>query len=89
MHLPLVFVSIFRQKNFATGRIFKMHMTCRYDLLVNPASSNILPAGDVSQKMVSGNYMGDFVGFSFIVKNQTVQFDHAAVQTWRRLRRTF
>ena len=39
--------------------------------------------------MMAGNYMGDFVGFSDILENTTVQLKKPAVQTWIRLRRIF
>ena len=39
--------------------------------------------------MVAGNYMGEFFGFSYFLKNTTVQFENPAVQTHFRLRRIF
>ena len=39
--------------------------------------------------MMAGNYMGDFVGFSYFSQKQTVQFENPAIQTYSRLRRIF
>ena len=60
--------------------MFKMHLACRYGLVVTLFEVILYELGCFA-KMMAGNYRGDFVGRSFFLTNPTLQFENPAVQT--------
>ena len=76
----------FQCENVAT-RIFKIHMTGRYGLVVKPFQVIFYQPGCFA-KMMAGNYIRDFAGFTYLFEIQPRSFKTPpSRQIW--LRRTF